>query len=78
MLLELLALGKSRVARRNYKTGMTPAAQFGIDGGYHHMNISNSAIGDPGFCPVDHPLIGGFFIYRTGSDCRDIGTGVGF
>ncbi len=41
------------------------------------MDVGDAAVGDPGLCAVEQPLVGGFLIHSSGSVCGHVGAGVG-
>ena len=73
----LLALRQAGRAGRHDEAGLTAALQLGIDGGDHHVDVGDAAVGDPRLGAVEHPLVLGLVVDGLGAQRRDVGTGVG-
>ena len=65
------------VLGRHDEAGLAPAPELGIDGGHHHVDVGDAAVGDPRLGAVEHPLVVGLVVDGLGAQRRDVGAGVG-
>jgi hypothetical protein len=77
VLLVLLALRQALRARRHHEAGLTPAAERGVDGGHHHVQVGDAAVGDPRLGAVEDPLVLGLVVDGPGLQRADVRAGIG-
>ena len=78
MLLVLLALRQARACSGGtMKLAWPRPLQLGVDGGHHHVDVGDAAVGDPRLGAVEHPLVLGLVVDGLGAQRRHVGAGVG-
>jgi hypothetical protein len=79
VLLVLLALRQALALElgRDDEARLAPAAERGVDGGDHDVDVGDAAVGGPRLGAVEHPLVLGLVVDGPGLQRRHVGAGVG-
>ena len=52
------------------EAGLAPRPELGVDGGDHHVDVGDAAVGDPRLGAVEHPLVLGLVVDGPGAQRR--------